>query len=45
MTAEARAAQREYLRQWRAKNKDKVKRYSAEYWQRKATQKAANKEE
>jgi len=29
-------ARREYHRQWRAKNKDKVQRYNAEYWLRKA---------
>ena len=27
---------REYLRNWRAANKDKVKRYNAAYWERKA---------
>lgn len=32
----AAAARREYQRQWRAKNKDKVARYNQEYWMRKA---------
>lgn len=25
-----------YLREWRAKNKDRVKQYNERYWQRKA---------
>ncbi len=36
MTDEARAAQREYLREWRKKNPDKTKEYAAAYWERKA---------
>ena len=32
----AKELQRQYLRQWRAKNKDKVIKYNAEYWIRKA---------
>ena len=27
---------REYLRNWRAANKDKVKQYNATYWEKKA---------
>ncbi len=27
---------REYLRNWRAANKEKVKRYNATYWEKKA---------
>lgn len=27
---------REYLREWRAANKDKVKEYNRSYWERKA---------
>lgn len=32
----AREAQREYNRQWRARNKDKVKEYNKRYWERRA---------
>lgn len=32
----AKELQRQYLREWRAKNKDKVTKYNAEYWMRKA---------
>lgn len=31
-----RQAQREYLRQWRAKNKDKVRKANERYWLKKA---------
>ncbi|MBR3560930.1 MAG: hypothetical protein IKN81_05300 [Oscillospiraceae bacterium] len=31
----AREAQRQYLREWRKKNKDKVRQYNEKYWQRK----------
>lgn len=34
--ARAKELQREYLREWRRKNKDKVKHYQETYWQRKA---------
>ena len=37
-TEKARELQREYLKQWRAKNKDKVRRYNQEYWKRKAAE-------
>lgn len=30
---------REYFRQWRAANKDKVKKHNATYWQRRAEKK------
>ena len=36
MTAEAIQARREYQKQWRAKNKDKIREKNAAYWQRKA---------
>ena len=32
----AREKQREYMREWRKKNKDKVRQYNADYWLRKA---------
>lgn len=37
-TEKARELQREYLRRWRAKNKEKVRRYNQEYWKRKAAE-------
>ena len=36
LDARGKAARNEYLREWRKKNKDKVKKYNDEYWQRKA---------
>ncbi len=33
---QAKAARREYMRKWRAKNKDKVREINARYWQRRA---------
>lgn len=38
LTAEAAAARREYARQWRARNPDKVKDYERRKWERKAEQ-------
>lgn len=35
-TEKARELQREYLRRWRAKNKEKVRKYNQDYWRRKA---------
>lgn len=32
----ARELQRQYLKAWRAKNKDKVRKYNEAYWTRKA---------
>ena len=34
----ARKARNAYLRDWRAKNPEKVKQYNANYWERKAAQ-------
>lgn len=36
----ARAERREYFRQWRAKNKDKVKENNRRYWEKRAAKKA-----
>ena len=38
MDAEARKAQREYYKAWRAKNPEKVRKYKEDYWKRKAEQ-------
>jgi hypothetical protein len=34
MTDEIRQAKNEYLREWRKKNKEKTKKYNADYWKR-----------
>lgn len=34
------AARRDYYRRWRKENRDKVRQYNANYWQRKAEQTA-----
>ena len=36
VTAEAKAEMAKYMREWRKKNKDKVKDYNAKYWEKKA---------
>ncbi len=36
MEQQARAAQREYMKKWREKNKDKVKAAQKRYWEKKA---------
>jgi hypothetical protein len=33
-----------YFKEWRANNKDRVKKYNAAYWQKRAIQKATTKE-
>lgn len=40
MNEEARKARSAYLRQWRAKNREKIKRYTDTYWTKKAAQMA-----
>lgn len=41
---EAAEARREYQREWRRRNPDRVKRYNADFWKRKAAQRLAEKE-
>ena len=36
MEASAKLARRDYMRQWRARNKDKVKAHQERYWENKA---------
>lgn len=36
MTDAAKEARRAYKREWNRRNKDKVKQYQADYWNRKA---------
>lgn len=47
ITLKERAAEerREYFRQWRAKNKDKVRENNRRYWERRAEKKAAEAEQ
>lgn len=44
MNEEARKARSAYLRQWRAKNREKIKRYTDTYWTKKAVQMALKKQ-
>ena len=46
-TLEERAAgeRREYYRQWRAKNKDKVRESNRRYWERRAAKKSQAEQE
>lgn len=34
ISEQAKIYKNQYMREWRKKNKDKVKRYNAEYWER-----------
>ena len=38
LTAQEREARAKYFREWRAKNREKVKIYNQRYWQKKAAQ-------
>ena len=44
MTDAGRQAYNEYMRQWRANNKDKVKQYNQNYWTKRALKQQAEKE-
>ncbi len=41
MDEKAREERREYFRQWRAKNRDKVKENNRRYWVRRAAKRSA----
>lgn len=41
----AREAQREYMRQWRAANREKVRANNARYWKRRAERMEQEREE
>ena len=45
MTDKAKEARRAYKRAWNKRNPDKVKKYQADYWNRKAQQAEAEKAE
>ena len=34
----ARAARREYMRRWRAKNRERIREYEKQYWARRAAE-------
>lgn len=38
LSKQAAAAKREYMKKWRANNKDKIKKYNANYWNKKANE-------
>lgn len=40
----ARELQRAYLKEWRAKNRDKTKEYRRRYWEKKASEAMMRKE-
>lgn len=40
LSKEAREARNEYMREWRRKNKDKVKKHQETYWERQAEKEA-----
>ncbi|MDH5085199.1 hypothetical protein [Clostridium perfringens] len=42
MDEKAREERNAYLREWRKRNKDKVKKYNNNYWERKANKKIKN---
>lgn len=42
---QAREERREYYRQWRARNPEKIRENNRRYWERKAAKKAADKKE
>lgn len=44
MTEEAKQAKREYAREWRKKNKDKIKAAQERYWNKKAKKLTNSKE-
>ena len=41
----AREERREYFRQWRAKNRDKVKESNRRYWERRDTKRAVDEKD
>lgn len=45
ISEQAKAAQREYLREWRRRNPEKVRENNRRYWERKAKQMAAQEKE
>lgn len=44
LSDKAKAAQREYKRQWREKNREKIQAYNTQYWEKKAASKGVKEE-
>lgn len=42
MTKEAIEARREYKRRWNKENRERVRQYNADYWERKAKERREN---
>ena len=45
MDEKAKKLRREYHKEWRKKNKELVKKYNAQHWERKAQKQESTKEE
>lgn len=45
LNTDALARRREYLREWRAKNRDKVREYNLRYWARRVEREAKTAEQ
>ena len=43
LTEEARAAKNKYMKQWRAKNKDRVRAINQRYWEKRAAKRVEEK--
>ncbi len=43
LSEEARAARNQYIKEWRANNKDRVRETNRKYWERRAAKQAAEK--
>jgi len=44
LSDKAKAAQREYKRQWRERNREKIQAYNTHYWEKKAASKGVKEE-
>ena len=44
LSAAAREQEKLYQKEWRRKNRDKIREHNAKYWERKALQAAAQRE-
>ena len=44
LSDKAKGAQREYKRQWRERNREKIQAYNTHYWEKKAASKGVKEE-
>lgn len=44
MTQEAKDAMKQYMREWRKNNKEKIDKYNAQYWEKKAKEAEVKKD-